>query len=119
MLKRAPAGSLERAVLTALWDGGDWLTPWQVLDKVDTPRPIGYATVTTVLVRLWRKGRVSRQKAGHSYAYRARETREEHVASRMDEILAAASDRRAALAHFVEVLSDEDKAEIRRTLGGR
>lgn len=118
MLKRAPAGSLERAVLTVLWQHGGWLTPADVHERLEVPRPVGYATVTTVLVRLWRKGRLDRQKSGHAYAYHPRQTQEEYVAERMDEVLAAASDRRAALAHFVEALSDAERAEIHRSLGG-
>ena len=119
MLKRAPAGSLEQAVLNALWDDGGWLTPGDVHGRLDLERPVGYATVTTVLVRLWRKDRLERRKVGHAYAYHPRQTREQHVAQRMDEILGAAADRTAALAHFVEALSEDDREEIQRRLGGR
>jgi predicted transcriptional regulator len=118
VLKRAPAGSLEHSVLTVLWDRGDWLTPGEVHERLDLPRPVGYATVTTVLVRLWRKGRLERRKAGHAFAYHVRQTREQFVAQRMDEILAVAADRPTALAHFVEALSDADRDEIQRRLGG-
>jgi predicted transcriptional regulator len=119
MLKRAPAGSLEHAVLTVLWDHGGWLAPGEVHKRLDLARPVSYATVTTVLVRLWRKGRLERRKAGHAFAYHAQQTREQFVAQRMDEILAVASDRSTALAHFVEALSADDRNEIQRRLGGR
>lgn len=118
MLRRAPSGSLERAVLTVLWDDGGWLAPGDVHARLDVARPVGLATVATVLVRLWRKGRVERRKAGRSFAYHVRQSRELFVAERMDEILAAAGDRRAALAQFASRLSDEDRAELRRRLGG-
>ncbi len=118
MLRRAPAGSLERAVLTVLWDDGGWLAPSDVLARLEVARPVGQATVTTVLVRLWRKGRLERRKTGRSFAYHVRQTREQFLAGRMDEILAAAADRPAALAHFAAGLSDEDRAELARRLGG-
>lgn len=113
---RAAAGSLEQAVLTVLWDEDGWLAPRQVQERLNLARPLGYATVTTVLVRLWGKGRLERQKRGRSYAYRARETREQFVARRMDEILGAAADRSTALAYFAGSLSDDDRAELRRKL---
>lgn len=102
-----------------LWDHGDWLTPGEVHERLDLARPVGYATVTTVLVRLWHKGRLERRKVGHAFAYHTCQTREEFVAQRMDEILGAAADRPAALAHFVEALSEDDRDEIQRRLGGR
>jgi predicted transcriptional regulator len=119
MGKRAAAGSLEHSVLEALWDGAGWLTPAQVHERLGTAWPIGYTTVTTVLVRLCRKGRIERRKMGRAFAYRAMETREQFAAGRMDEILDAAGDRRSALAHFAAYLSAEERAELRKRLGGR
>jgi predicted transcriptional regulator len=117
VLKRAPSGSLERAVLTVLWDDGGWLPPGDVHARLDPAHPVGLVTVTTVLVRLWRKGRLQRRKASHSYSYHPLQTREQFVAERMGEVLAVATDRPAALAHFATGLSDEDKAELQRRLG--
>lgn len=104
-------------MLTVLWDDGGWLPPGDVHARLDPARPVGLVTVTTVLVRLWRKGRLQRRKAGRSYSYRALQTREQFVAERMEEILSVAADRPAALAHFATGLSDEDKAELQRRLG--
>jgi predicted transcriptional regulator len=118
VLRRAPGGSLERAVLAVLWDYGGWLPPGEVHARMDPGRPVGLATVTTVLVRLWRKGRLERRKTGRAFAYRALQTREQFVAQRMDEVLAVAADRPAALAAFAAGLSEEDRAELRRRLGG-
>jgi predicted transcriptional regulator len=118
VLRRAPGGSLERAVLTVLWDDGGWLPPGEVHARMDRGRPVGLATVATVLVRLWRKGRLERKKTGRAFAYRAVQTREQFVAQRMDEMLAVAADRPAALAAFAAGLSEEDRAELRRRLGG-
>jgi len=101
-----------------LWDDGSWLAPGDVHARLDATRPVGVATVTTVLVRLWHKGRLERRKAGRSFSYLPRQTREQFLAERMEEILAAAADRPAALAHFATGLSDADRAELQRRLGG-
>ena len=103
--------------MTVLWDAGGWLSPAGVHERLETARPVGYATVTTVLVRLWRKGRLERHKNGHAFDYRARQTREQFVAERINEVLGIATDRRAALAQFVEALSAEDRKEVQRRLG--
>jgi predicted transcriptional regulator len=117
VLRRAPAGSLEQAVLAVLWDDGGWLAAADVHARLDAARPVRLATVTTVLVRLWRKGRLERRKTGRSYSYHVRQSREHFAAARMNEILAASGDRPAALAQFAARLSEEDRAELRRRLG--
>ncbi len=119
MLRRGAPGSLEQAVLETLWDHGGWLTPGEVHDRLDVAHPLGYTTVMTVLVRLWRKGRVERQKTGRAFAYRPRASREQSVAERMEAILAAAADRPVALGHFIERLDDAERAQLQRMLGAR
>ena len=119
VLRRSPPGSLEHSVLEVRWDGGGWLTPGQVHERLATGRPLGYTTVMTVLVRLWRKGLVEREKTGRSFSYRPTSSREESVAERMEAILAAAADRPAALGRFIERLNDAERAQLRRLLGGR
>jgi predicted transcriptional regulator len=116
VLGRAPAGSLEAAVLAVLWDDGGWLSPPEVHARLTSARPVGQATVATVLVRLWRKGRLERRKNGRAYAYHAGQSRERYVAGRMEEILALATDRPAALAAFAAGLNEEDRAALARRL---
>ena len=119
VLRRSPPGSLEQCVLEVLWNDGGWLTPGEVHERLDASRPLGYTTVMTVLVRLWRKGLVEREKTGRAFSYRPTSSREESVAERMEAILAAAADRPAALGRFVERLDDQERAQLRRLLGGR
>ena len=118
-LRRAAPGSLEQAVLEALWDHGGWLTPGEVHDRLDVTHPLGYTTVMTVLVRLWRKDRLERQKAGRAFAYRPRASREQSVAERMEAILAAATDRPTALGHFVQRLDTAERVQLQRLLDAR
>ena len=113
---RAAPGSLEQAALEALWDHGGWLTPGEVHDRLGRNDPLGYTTVMTVLVRLWKKGRVDRQKAGRAFAYRPTLTREQYVAERMEAILTTAGDRPGALGYFVERLADAERAQLQRLL---
>lgn len=112
-------GELEARVMDVLWDQGGWLTPGDVQDTLNAERPIAYTTVMTILVRLWQKGRLDRQRDGRAYAYCPRESREEHAAVRMGQLLVGARDRPAALAHFIESLTPADRDQLRRMLRGR
>lgn len=115
-MAKLPMGELEAAVMQVVWDRGGWLTPGEVHEVLDAQRPLAYTTVMTILVRLWQKGRLERQRDGRSYAYRPLQTREEYAASRMGEVLVGAGDRPAALSHFVRRLSGADRAQLRRML---
>ena len=112
-------GELEGAVMTVLWRHGGWLTPGEVHDSLSAERDLAYTTVMTILVRLWQKGRLERQRAGRAYAYHPVQSQEEHAAGRMREILAAADDRTAALGHFVKNLGAAERAQLRRLLEAR
>jgi predicted transcriptional regulator len=116
---RLASGELEATVMEVLWARGGWLTPGEVHDVLAAQHTVAYTTVMTILVRLWRKGRVDRQRDGKAFAYRPVQTREEHAAARMGEQLASAADRPAALSYFVESLSASERAQLRRLLAGR
>ena len=114
MAKRS-MGGLERAVMDILWDRGGWLTPGEVHGLLQDPS-LAYTTVMTVLVRLWRKGRVQRQRDGRAYAYHPVVTREQFAAARMEELLAEARDRAAVLSYFLNGMDPADRAQLRRLL---
>jgi predicted transcriptional regulator len=114
MAKRS-MGELERAVMDVLWDRGGWLTPGEVHSLLQDPS-LAYTTVMTVLVRLWGKGRVERQRDGRAYAYHPVVTREQAAAARMEEVLAEARDRAAVLSHFLNGMDPADRAQLRRLL---
>ena len=117
MAKRA-TGQLERAVLELLWDRGA-LDPGEVHALLEDTSPVAYTTAMTVLVRMWRKGWVERERSGRTFLYRPLQSREEHAATRMAELLAGAKDRRIALSHFVGDLSRADRAQLRKLLARR
>ncbi|MGH9116843.1 MAG: BlaI/MecI/CopY family transcriptional regulator [Acidimicrobiales bacterium] len=117
-MARLHMGELEAAVMDVLWDRGGWLTPGEVHDVMAADRQLAYTTIMTILVRLCQKGRLERQRDGRAFAYRPLQSREEHAASRMQELLARGGDRPMALARFVESLPAADRAQLRRLLAG-
>lgn len=117
--EKVAMGELESAVIGVLWDRGGWSTPGEVQQVLSRDRELAYTTIMTILVRLWRKGRVERQRDGRAFAYRPVESRDEYAAGRMRELLAHAGDRPAALSHFLQTLSDDDRAQLRRLLKSR
>ncbi len=114
--KQLGGGELEAAVMDLLWDRGGWMTPGEVHEVLSAARPLAYNTVLTILVRLFEKGRLERQRDGRAHAYRPIQSREEYAASRMESVLQDVKDRPAALAAFVESLPDDDRTQLRRLL---
>ena len=102
--------------MEVLWDRGGWLTPGEVHEVLAAGRPLAYTTVMTILVRLWQKGRLERERDGRAFAYRSLHTREEHAARRMRELLAEVADRPAVFNHFLNGLPAADRAQLRRLL---
>lgn len=109
-------GELEAQVMEVLWERGGWSTPGEVQTALASQRDLAYTTVMTVLVRLWRKGLLLRQRDGRAYAYCPVENREEWAARRMGELLQVAGNRSRALGHFLEALEPPERAQLRRLL---
>ncbi len=109
---------LENAIMEVLWDVGEPMTPAMVRDALPPERKVTYTTVMTVLTRLWKKGRLTREKAGRAYTYAPTATRSEHAAERMEEILDTAGDRAVALARFTEYLSASERRKLKEYLDG-
>lgn len=118
MAKGRPSGGgeLEGAVMEALWIQEGWLSPGEVHEIVGRSRVLAYNTVLTVLVRLVEKGRLDRRRQGRAHVYQPLQTREQYAASRMEQVLAEASDRPVALAKFVEVLDPDAREQLHRLL---
>lgn len=110
-------GSLESAILDAMWSADTALKPGEVLQKLDIKPAVSYSTVLTILRRLWKKDLVSRKKDGKAYRYTPKRSREEQVALSMTQTFSAASDPAVALGHFVANLSAEDATALRELLG--
>ncbi|MGC1214258.1 MAG: BlaI/MecI/CopY family transcriptional regulator [Micromonospora sp.] len=106
--RRRRHGDLEHEILAALAAADAPLTPAAVRERLDAG--LAYNTVTTVLARLFDKGRVTRQPAGRAYAYQAVRDGAQVTAFQMRRLLDDDSDRSAVLSRFVGSLTPEDEA---------
>ena len=114
--ERRPAGELEASVLAALWAAGKPLSAAQV--RASVPQPLARTTVATLLARLHGKGAVGRRQGPRGFVYFPVEDAHGLTARRMHRELDQDGDRSMALARFIERLSPEDEAELRRLLEG-
>ncbi len=101
--------------MNLLWDRGGWMTPGEVHAAL-ADSSLAYTTVMTVLVRLWQKGRLERQRDGRAYAYHPVVTRDQYAAERMEDLLARAGNRSAVLSHFLDAIDPADRDQLRRLL---
>lgn len=110
----AKLGDLERRVMGILWEAADSeVTGRQVADELPE---YAYTTVATVLDRLTHKGVVRRRMDGRTIRFAAIGSKGAHTAVLMHHALAEDSDPDAALSRFVENLSDDEAAVLRRAL---
>ncbi len=107
-------GELEMEIMGVMWAEGGWITPGEMLAKLD--RPLAYTTVMTVMSRLYRKGLLRRQRDGRAYAYASVSTREEWLAAQMRSTLVRSPDRPSVLARFVEYLDADQVTQLRRMI---
>ena len=99
-----------------LWDAGEPLKPGEVKDRLPEASGLAYTTVMTVLARLWKKGRLNRERSGRAYAYSPAVDREHYVASQMEQSLGLVEDRPAVLNYFIDSLTAEDLEQLRDIL---
>jgi predicted transcriptional regulator len=102
-------GDLEAEVLQRLWEAPGPVTGKELLELIGRPS-LAYTTLMTVLGRLAGKGLAVRVADGRVMRYRAAGDLDELTAKAIGELLAAAADRRAVLAHLVEDAADPDLA---------
>ena len=111
----ARIGELERAVMEVLWSAGEPVAATDIVAAL-SDRELAVTTVLTVLDRLGRKRLVTRERTGRAYRYTPTSSREALVAETMLEALTGSDDRSAALNSFIESVSPEDAAVLRRAL---
>ncbi|MFF4771553.1 BlaI/MecI/CopY family transcriptional regulator [Microtetraspora fusca] len=110
-------GNLERSIMELLWSHPDGMLAQEVAQAL--PSSPAVTTVLTVLVRLSRKGMVSRQRLGRAHLYQATATKDAFVAETMRAALDEATDLAAAVNRFVGVVSPEVAEVLRDALNGR
>jgi predicted transcriptional regulator len=109
-------GQLEAVVMERLWSYGRPVPVREVLVDLQRERSIAYTTVMTVMDNLHRKGFVTREMNGRAYHYQPVQTREQHNAELMSQVLAGSSDRGTTLLHFLEQMPPEEVARLRAAL---
>lgn len=102
-------GDLELQVMEVLWRTDTAMSVREVLAELTKDRDLAYTTVMTVLDRLSKKGRVTRELNGRAWYYLPAESRASLIASEMQEALSGTPEqRREALREFGEGLDDND-----------
>ncbi|MEV8432406.1 BlaI/MecI/CopY family transcriptional regulator [Streptomyces chartreusis] len=111
-------GDLEAEIMDRLWTWNRPATVREVVDDLNETRPIAYTTVMTVTNILYTKGWLLRgkQERGRAWLYTPVRTREAYAAALMEDGLGESKDRSAALVHFVENMSEDEVAALRRAL---
>jgi predicted transcriptional regulator len=109
-------GELEAEIMDRLWDWKRPATVREIVNDINKRRPIAYTTVMTVADILYNKGWLMRTKQGRAWLYAPVRSREAYSAALMEEALGASEDRSIALTHFVEGMTDEEVAALRKAL---
>jgi predicted transcriptional regulator len=107
-------GDLEAAIMDRIWSAGRPLLVRDVQQMLTPER--AYNTVLTVMEILHRKGWLAREKDGRAYRYQAAVSREDYTAGLMREVLAASTDRAAALRRFAERIDPDEADQLRKAL---
>ena len=109
-------GDLEAVVMDRLWERDGATTVREVFEDMLRDREIAYTTVMSTMDNLHRKGWLSRERDGKAYRYWPSMTREQYGAALMREALDAGGRSDRVLAHFLEQISAEDSAALRKVL---
>lgn len=111
-------GDLEAEIMDRLWTWNRPATVREVVDDINKKRPVAYTTVMTVTNILYNKGWLLRgkQEHGRAWLYSPVRSREAYAAALMEDGLGESKDRSAALVHFVENMSEDEVAVLRRAL---
>jgi predicted transcriptional regulator len=105
-------GSLERAVLSFVWERGDT----SVRDACERlGSSVAYTTVMTTMDRLFKKGLLTRRKVGRAFVYTATATREELEGAVAAELVQSLLQNDGTqplpiLSSLVDAVSDRDRA---------
>ncbi|WP_329081528.1 MULTISPECIES: BlaI/MecI/CopY family transcriptional regulator [unclassified Streptosporangium] len=110
-------GHLERSIMEALWQHPGGMLAQQLADFL--PSQPAVTTVLTVLLRLSRKGLVTRERIGRAHRYRSSGGKDAFVAEVMQEALSEAGNVNAVVHRFVGTVSPEVAAALRLALQQR
>lgn len=110
-------GELETAIMRVLWGAREPMTVRAVFEQLSEERQLAYTTVMTVLDRLAKKGKVSRQQQGRAWLYQPTATESELVVNEMHSLLDdAGAEANVVLGQFVERLDEPQREHVQRVL---
>jgi predicted transcriptional regulator len=109
-------GDLEAVVMDRLWLRDGATSVREVFEDLLHHREIAYTTVMSTMDNLHRKGWLSRERHGKAYLYWPSMTREQYSAQLMRDALDAGGRSDLVLTHFLEKISDDESAELRKVL---
>ncbi len=106
-------GELESAIMDVVWASERAYLVREVRERLSYNRPLAYTTVMTVMNILYGKGVLCREKHGRAWRYWPAESREEHDARLMAEVLRSGGNEHITMMRFVERVSDEERESLR------
>ena len=118
MTKRArQQGELENLVLDILWDADQRLTSNEILARCNVDSDLALTTILTVLSRLCDKELVERTAGeGRSHLFAAIDSREQHTARQLLELVNDSSNQALTLSHFTAGLSKKSLTALKKLL---
>ena len=109
-------GELESAIMDVVWASDRAYLVREVRERLSYNRPLAYTTVMTVMNILYGKGVLCREKQGRAWRYWPAESREEHDARLMSEVLRSGGNEHITMMRFVERVSDEERESLRNAV---
>jgi predicted transcriptional regulator len=109
-------GELESAIMDVMWAADRPCVVREVRERMHYGRPVAYTTVMTVMGILSRKGVLRRERNGRAWQYWPAESREDHDARLMAEVLHSGGDPVVTMRHFLELFGDDGLAGLLDTL---
>jgi predicted transcriptional regulator len=118
MTKRArQQGELENLVLDVLWDSNEPLTSSEVLARCNVDSDLALTTILTVLSRLVDKELVERRIGeSRSHLFAAAQSREQHTARQLLELINDSSNQALTLSHFTAGLNKKSLTALKKLL---
>jgi len=107
-------GELEAVVMDCLWNRDGETTVREVFEELKQQRELAYTTVMSTMDNLHRKDWLARKRQGRAYLYRPRLTRAQYSARLMRHALDTGGQSDLVLTHFVEQMTDDERAALRR-----
>ena len=109
-------GELESAIMDVVWVSDRAYLVREVRERLSYNRPLAYTTVMTVMNILYGKGVLCREKHGRAWRYWPAESREEHDARLMAEVLRSGGNEHITMMRSVERVSDEERESLRNAV---